>query len=231
MKYMEQGTPEWYDERAGHVTASRIKDVLIKKSDSKVRDAYMAQLISERLTHRSKEEDRGTYFDIQRGKHLEPKARVEYEFRHNVTVTSVGFFKHPRLPWFGCSPDGEIGDDGLIQIKAPRLHIFMDWRINGIVPPDHKDQMLAELSCRPERKWNDFCGYVDDDDLPEHLQMFVVRLARDEPRIAEIEAAVAKFNAELEEKMLRLQASDLSIEEKLKVTLKSVVGESVTETA
>lgn len=225
-EHLEQGTQEWRDARAGNVTASGVKYVLTNprkgQTKSSMRDSYMAQLISERKMGRAKEEDKGGFFDVERGKRLEPIARVEYEMRQKVDVVTAGFKKHPLIPWFGCSPDALVGNVGMAQFKAPRLHVFIDWRIDGVVPAEHRDQMFAELSCYPERQWSDFVAYVDDDDLPQDEQMFCVRLYRDEAQISKIESAVAKFNAELEEKMKRLAVSSMSLQEQLEKSLEMV---------
>ena len=207
MNEVDQGTQAWYDARAGHITASRIKDVMAQprkgQKDSAMRKAYMAQLVGERLTGKSLEDDsRSNFFDIRRGKDLESKARTVYDLRRNETVDTAGFVKHPTLPMAGCSPDALVGKLGLAQIKCPRRHVHLDWIMAGVVPSEHKDQMLFELSCHPEREWNDFVSFVED--FPEHLQLFVVRLHRDLARIEAIEEAVAKLNSEIEEVLSRL---------------------------
>jgi len=228
MSEIEQNTQEWRDARAGHVTASRIKDVMTKPRSgnavSSVREAYMGQLIRERLTHRAKEEDRGSYFDIERGKRLESTARSAYDLARGVAVKTAGFVKHPTLPWAGCSPDGYVGTEGLAQFKCPRDHVQWNWIINGVVPAEHRDQMLFELACHPDRKWNDFVSYVEDVDELPHLQLFIVRLYPDPERIAIIEQAVAKFNAELEEKISKLprQSGKTYIEEMLEKSVELV---------
>lgn len=222
----EQGSQAWYDARAGHITASRIKDVLTKprkgQKESSVRKAYMAQLIAERLTGKSLEEERGNFYDIKRGKDLESVARIEYEGRCGVMVDTAGFVKHPTLLMAGCSPDALVGKTGLAQLKAPRRHVHLDWIMAGVVPSEHKDQMLFELSCHPERQWNDFVSYVDD--FPAHLQLFVVRLPRDPAKIAEIDEAVAKFNAEIVEIIAKLPKleGETSLEVQLQASLKHV---------
>jgi hypothetical protein len=222
---IEQGTQEWLNERAGHVTASRINDVLTKprkgQKESAVRKAYMAQLICERLTGKSLEEDKGSYWDIKRGKELESTVRSEYDLRTGSAVETAGFVKHPKLAWAGCSPDGYVGEIGLVQLKAPRRHVHLDWLINRVVPAEHKNQMLFELACLPERQWNDFVSYVDD--LPSHLQTFIARQTRDAVKIAEIETAVAEFNAEIEEKICKLNHSgDADLTPMLEQSLKEV---------
>lgn len=227
MTDMEQGTAEWYEARSGHVTASRISAVLCKGKGSKesvTRKEYMAQIICERLTKKSLEEERGNFFDIRRGKDLESAARVEYEMRNHVVVDTAGFVKHPKLPWAGCSPDGLIGKTGLVQLKAPRRHVHLDWIMHGVVPSEHRDQMLFELACNPGRDYSDFVSYVDDlGDIP-HLQLFQVRLHRDENKIAEIEAAVAKFNAEVEVIIAKLPTAEgrTSLQEQLEQSLAEI---------
>lgn len=208
---MEQGTEEWRDARAGHVTATGIAAVLTKprkgQEYSAVRRAYMTQLLMERRTGRAMEEDRGNFFDIKRGKEMEPIIRSEYELRTGRTIRPVGFVTHPRIPWAGCSPDGYINGDGLIQVKAPRYHIQLEWLSRGVVPVDHIDQMHFELACCPGREWSDFVSGVGNK-APEEWQMFVCRLMRDEKRITEIENAVVQFNVELEDFAESLPTAD-----------------------
>jgi len=224
----EQGTDGWKDERAGNITASRIDDVMAKGKSGKesvTRKAYLAQIVFERLGHKSLEDDKGNYWDIKRGKDLEGIARVEYGLRNDYIVDTAGFIKHPRLPWAGCSPDGLIGKLGMAQFKCPRRHVHLDWYMRGAVPAEHRDQMLFELACHPEREWSDFVSYVDDlAELPQY-QLFVVRLKRDAARIAELEAGAAKFNAEVEALLARLANKEKSLEELLGESLKMAQNE------
>lgn len=218
----EQERRLWLDSRAGHVTASRIGDVLTKprkNSKTSVRRNYMWQLINERLIKRSLEEDRRTFFDIKRGERLEPIARVEYEMAKNLTVDSVGFTKHPTIPWSGCSPDGLIGEVGMAQFKCPKRANHCEWLLNGVVPSEHREQMYFELACFPQRLWNDFCSY--EEEWPQHL--FICRLKRDESAIREIEIAVIEFNAEIEGIMARLpkDPNKSSLEEQLEKSLEA----------
>lgn len=204
---LEQGTLAWKDARAGNVTASRISDVMTKprkgNKESSVRANYRAQLICERLTDKSQENEYQSY-DMRRGTELEPFARAEYELRHGVMVNKVGFVKHPTIKMAGCSPDGEIGIDGLLQIKCPKNAIHLDYLLTGIVPVEYRSQMWFEMACTG-RQWSDFVSY--NSNLPDHLQLFVVRLKRDDGEIAIIEEEVLKFNAEIEEIIVNLPKS------------------------
>lgn len=206
---LEQGTQQWRDARSGCVTASRICDVLRKprrgQKESATRKAYLAQIALERMTGKPQEREFETW-DLKRGKELEPFARVEYEMKQEGTITTVGFVEHPRIKFAGCSPDGLVGKDGLCQIKAPRPHVHMEYILSGIVPVDYRQQMLFEMACTG-RKFNDFVSY--NQDMPEHLKLFISRLHRDEAEIAEVEIEVVNFLVEVEELIAKMpQAPD-----------------------
>ena len=206
----EQGTKEWLESRLGNVTASRIGDVMAKpgkkgSAESRSRANYRARLIVERLSGRAVEDEYQSY-DMKRGIEIEPIARAEYEMRENVMVETAGFVMHPTIPRFGASVDGLVGKDGLVQFKCPKTAIHLEWLMAKRVPPEHVAQMLAELSCRPERKWSDFVSY--EPNLPHHLQLFKVRMMRDETAITEMELEVVKFNAEIDEIISKLPAPD-----------------------
>lgn len=205
---LEQGTQEWKDARAGFATASRVCDVQRKpkrgQKESTTRKAYMVQLAIERLTGKPQEREFETW-DLKRGKEMEPRARVEYGIKNGIEVESAGFYEHPRIKWAGCSPDGLVGSDGLVQIKCPRAHVHTDYLLEGIVPVEYRPQMLFELAATG-RKWSDFISY--NRDMPLHLQLFQVRLHRDENAIGEIEADVIAFLSEVEALIAKLPKPD-----------------------
>lgn len=219
---VEQGTAEWRQCRTGFVTASRIADVLRKPKrgqiESTTRKAYIAQIVSERLTGKPIE-DTFESWDLKRGKTLEPRARAEYELRCKELVQTVGFVEHPSLKWAGASPDALVGADGLAQIKCPRLHVHLDYLKAGIVPSEYKPQMLFELACTG-RKWSDFVSYAED--LPDHLQLFVVRLQRNEGEIAMIEEEVNRFLFDVDEyiKGLPRKKGETALESQLEASLR-----------
>lgn len=222
---VQQGSDEWRAVRAGYVTASRVKDVLRNprrgQSDSVSRKAYMAQIVAERLTGKPQEKQFESY-DTRRGQELEGQARAEYERQSDDMVLTAGFVEHPKLKLVGCSPDAIVGKKGMSQIKAPRMHVHMDYILAGVIPSEYRSQMLLELACHPEREWNDFCSYCPE--LPDHLQLFIVRLYRDPAEIEKIEEAIVKFNAEVDELIQKLPkrsgqtALEAQLEESLKIT-------------
>ncbi len=215
---LEQGTQEWINARLGFVTASRIGDVLSKprkgQPESTGRRNYRAELIAEILS--GKQGENYISWDMQRGTELEPFARVEYEMQTNTIVDKVGFIVHPKIPRCGASPDGAIGADGLVQFKAPKTAIHLDYIMAGMVPAEYRPQMLLEMAVTG-RKWNDFCSY---DPRLTGYELFIVRLQRNDAEIAEMELEIAKFNAEVDKMIAALPpAGKTALEHQLEKSL------------
>jgi putative phage-type endonuclease len=201
IELMEQGTEEWFNIRIGKVTASRVADVLAKTKTgySTTRDNYMAQLVCERLTGQKGESF--TNAAMQHGTETEPLARAAYEARYDVLVDEVGFVSHPTIEMSGASPDGLVGDDGLIEIKCPNTATHIETLLSESVPNKYYTQMQFQIACTG-RKWCDFVSF--DNRLPTELQMFVKRVPRDDMYIKLIEDEIVKFLAELDTKINQL---------------------------
>lgn len=199
---MDQRTPEWFQIRAGKVTASRIADVTAKTKSgySASRANYMAQLICERLTGLPQESF--TNAAMQRGTDQEPIARAEYEALQGVFVDEMGFAAHPTIESSGASPDGLIGSDGLIEIKCPNTATHIETLLSGEPDAKYIKQMQWQMSCTG-RAWCDFVSF--DPRMPEKLRLYVKRVQRDDSLIAELEEEVRKFLAELEDKVIKLK--------------------------
>jgi putative phage-type endonuclease len=194
---MEQQTAEWLEMRKGRVTASRVADVMAvlkKGGESAARRNYRNELITEMLTGRSAE----TYVSeaMMFGTEQEPYARAAYEMHADVMVDPGGFAVHDTIDRFAASPDGRIGDDGLLEIKCPTTMNHVSYLLAGVVPEEYQPQMLAQMACTG-RKWCDFVSF--DPRLPKHLQLFVRRFERDDERIAEMEQMVKLFLADVDE--------------------------------
>jgi len=198
-----QGTPEWHAARLGKVTASRVADVIArtKTGYGAMRANYMAELICERLTGAAAE--RFTNAAMAWGTEREPEARELYEFQHDAEVTQVGFVAHPRIAMTGASPDGLVGDDGMVEIKCPNTATHLETLEGQAVPGKYVTQMLWQMACTG-RAWCDFVSF--DPRLPAHMRLFVKRVHRDEARIVELEAEVGDFLSELNAKIARLDA-------------------------
>ena len=183
-----QGSPEWLAERAGKVTASMVSAVLAKPETAGYRD-YQAQLVAEILTGKPQGSDY-TNAAMQFGTEMEPLARSAYEAETGFSVDEVGFCQHPTINRAGASPDGLVGDFGLVEIKCPKVATHLAYLIAGVVPVGYRNQMMWQMACTG-RDWCDFASFRPD--LPEHLQLFIVRFKRYPERITQLEAAVVAF--------------------------------------
>jgi putative phage-type endonuclease len=201
IELMEQGTDEWFAIRIGKVTASRVADVIAKTKSgySASRDNYMAQLVCERLTGQKGESF--TNAAMQHGTETEPLARAAYEALKDVLVDEVGFVPHPTIKMAGASPDGLVGDDGLLEIKCPNTATHIETLLSESVPTKYYTQMQFQMACTG-RQWCDFVSF--DNRLPEDLQLFVKRVPRDEMYIKLMEAEIVQFIAELDDKINKL---------------------------
>lgn len=194
---MEQRSPEWFAARLGNVTASRVKDVMASGrggAPSATRKNYMMELLCERLTGQQGGMDLSRNAAVQRGVELEPFACMAYEADKGVMVGDSGLVMHPSIPGFGASPDGLIGDRGLLEIKCPNTATHIATMQAGRHDPAYEWQMLAQMACT-ERDWVDFVSY--DDRLPEPLQYVCHRYERDFKRIREMESEIKEFLEEL----------------------------------
>jgi len=196
-----QGSAEWLASRAGRVTASRIADVLarIKNGEAAARRDYRAQIVAEILT--GKPQDSGFINDEMRwGVEQELFARAAYEVATDTLVDKVGLVLHPEIDRAAASPDGLAGD-GLVEIKCPKTATHLEYLLAGEVPSKYRPQMLWQMACT-ERTWCDFVSF--DPRLPQDLQLFKVRLDRDDKVIKEMETEVRKFLEEVDEVIEKL---------------------------
>ena len=201
---MEQGTDEWRAARLGKATASRIADIVArtKSGYSTSRANYAAQLVCERLT--GAPTDSFVNSAMQWGLEKEPEAQRLYEFEHDTPVVKVDFIDHPRITLSGASPDGFIGDDGLIEVKCPITATHIDTLLGRSVPGKYLCQMQWQMAVTG-RQWCDFVSY--DPRLPLHLRLFIRRVHRDETHIAELEGEVTGFLAEVDATLARLHGA------------------------
>ena len=200
---VEQRSNEWFALRLGKVTASRVADLMAKTKTgySATRENYMAQLVVERISNSQAESF--TNAAMQWGTDQEPYARAEYEATQGVMVEEVGFVPHPTIEWAGASPDGLVGDDGCVEIKCPNTATMIETLLSQKVPGKYITQMQFQMACTG-RKWCDYVSF--DPRMPAKAQMFVRRVDRDDEYIAEIEAEIVKFLAEVDSQVQKLNA-------------------------
>jgi putative phage-type endonuclease len=198
---LEQGSIEWKISRLGKVTASRISDVVAKTKTgySSSRANYMAQLICERMTNEFQESY--TNSAMTHGVENEPFARAAYEAKTGNMVDQVGAIDHPTIPMSAASPDGLVSDDGCLEIKCPNTATHIDTLLGDEPAKKYYDQMQWQMACT-NRSWCDFVSF--DPRMPEHLQLFIKRIERNDRYIAELEQEVIQFLAEVDDKVKKL---------------------------
>jgi putative phage-type endonuclease len=217
---LDQNTPEWVVQRVGCLTASHMAEVVgrykptkaqLAKGEApdylKARADYLMDVVIERLTGRATE-----HFCTQameRGIETEPRARAAYEIETGCDVKDGGFWMHDSIEWFGASPDGLVGTDGLLEIKCPTTAVHLEYLEADVIPVEYAPQMLAQLCCTG-RKWCDFVSF--DDRLPASLQLFIRRFEPSPKLLEECEAEAKLF---LEDVILKLGKLAERVQEKV----------------
>jgi hypothetical protein len=194
----EQGTDGWFNDRLGIPTASMFKSIITSTGKPSTQaGAYMNGLIADVLAGKFLDSMPSTYW-MERGTELEPDARELYEFITDNKVDQMGFcYKDDKMD-VGCSPDGVIGNDGLIEIKSPKAATVVSYMLGGKVPSDYVPQVQGQLWVM-EREWCDFFVYHPD------LKSFKIRAYRDDGYIKLLSEAIEKFNNKKNEKIAKLK--------------------------
>lgn len=193
-----QGSDAWLEARLGIPTASEFQTVLrqhgrSQAEASKTRRKYMLTLIGERMTGQPSRNLKLRNFD--RGHEMEPEARTLYEFAKDIEVQQVGFIRNGES---GCSPDGLVGDSGMIEIKSKEPHVLLEVLLKGEIPPEHACQLFGALWVA-EREWIDFMAYWPG------IEPFIKRVYRDEKAIKSLELGVTIFLNELADLMEQIE--------------------------
>lgn len=184
---MEQGSPEWKALRCGKITGSRFRAVMdLNKRNGKPnasRRALIETLRAELATGQPEYVEQNEY--MAHGTAMEPLARSAYEFAANVTCDVPAFIAHPSIAYVGFSPDGLVGDDGMIEIKSPALDArHMRTVESQQCPDDYIAQVQGGLWVTG-RKWCDFISYFPS------ISVEIVRVHRDETFISRLAAECA----------------------------------------
>jgi hypothetical protein len=196
-----QGSPEWLQSRCGIPSASRFAAIMakIKTGESAERRNYRTDLVVERLTGKPLESF--TTAAMKQGTEREPFARMGYESRTGLIVQEVGFCLHDTVE-AGASPDGLIDDDGGLEIKCPERSAHLRYLQQDGEPAEYTWQIQGGMWITG-RAWWDFVSY--NPDFPEHLQLIVRRIKRDEPAIKKLADEVAAFLKEVQDETERVR--------------------------
>jgi len=188
----------WLNQRVGKLTASRMADAMDVTKAGKPgakRTALLKTVLAERLTG-----DAAPNFVSERmlrGLELEPAGKAEFELRTGQMLTDCGFYDHPDIDLFGCTPDALIGGDAVFEMKAPDTSTHVDYMLAGDVVPDrYRPQVLAQLACTG-RKTVWFASF--DPRIRNHSkQMHIVCWTPEQEEIEAIEKAAQDFLSEVD---------------------------------
>jgi len=193
---MEQRTEDWFAARCGKFTGSRFADLMAttRSGPSASRANLIATLALERLT--GQPESTFQNDAMRRGTEMEPLARGAYEALTGDLVELVGFIQHPRLAFVGVSPDGLIGDDGMVELKCPASQAkHLSYLRHGAHADEYRWQIQGQMWVA-DRQWCDIVSF--DPRFPDDLQLAVERVMRSEADFDALTAACAKANAEVD---------------------------------
>ena len=175
---MEQRSEEWYAIRKGKMTASKAHVVITNGTGL---DTYISELMAEYYS--SEPQEQISNKDIQRGIDLEPQARNMFMLETGLTVKQVGFITVNE--YVGCSPDGLIGGDRLIEIKCPSDKVYLELLMSEKVDPKYYAQMQFQMLVTRRTS----CFYVAYNPNFEK-DLFIKEIERDEVMIGKIKEGI-----------------------------------------
>jgi len=184
---IEQGTNEWLKLRLGIPTASNFNKIITSKGGNSTQiNAYALELASDTLILEPEESYKSS--DMERGNELEPEAREAYEQYTFNSVNIVSFIKENDC---GYSPDGLVGEEGLIEIKCPQKKNHTEYLSKKTLPSAYKAQVQGGLMISG-RKWCDFISY--NPNFEEKNRLMIIRVFRDEEFIYKLKEGIKKVN-------------------------------------
>lgn len=201
----QQRTPEWFAARCGKVTASKISEMMAKTKSGEYGEGrinYKVALAWEHVLKTPQQNDGFISQAMQDGIDAEPDAKKEYAAMCDTRVIDCGFIPHPTIADSGASPDGFVGDDGLIEVKCPILKTHSLNLLGDPLPRVYRLQQQWQLACTG-RLWVDNFSYLDKKRYPDDgydrrgVRGFIRRMWRDDKLIAEIEREVILFLSEV----------------------------------
>lgn len=192
-----QGSEEWFEARLGFVTASNFHKVLNKKTG---RGLYMRKVAAEKLTGCREESYKNEVMEY--GTETEQEARKYYETANDCKIEQVGFVTKDE--WIGGSPDGFIGEEGIIEIKCPLASTHIEHILSNKMPMKHIPQVQGLLWVTG-RKW---CDFVSFDPKVLSKPMFCLRIEQDKTYFKTLAGEVGLFVGELKEMIDKINGNN-----------------------
>lgn len=176
---IEQGSPEWFALRLGKLTGS---DAQAIATSGKGLETLAYKKVAERMT--GKTEEQYTNEDMARGNELEALARNTYELETGKIVKRIGFAEFDEN--IGSSPDGLVGEDGMIEVKCKNDPLFVKYMYERKIESAHNWQIQMNLHIL-NREWCDYI--VFNQNFPK--TMIITRIHKNESDIIKIKAGIA----------------------------------------
>ena len=181
-----QGSAEWLTARLGKITASQSQSLMAARGLGKAAETYALELMAEIITEEPKYVP--VTWQMEHGHEYEPVAREIYELNYNTQVKQVGGIQYDDMLWY--SPDGLVGDDGLIEIKCPQpLQHLRILTHDGLMDEYNHQIQFGMLSSG--RAWCDWISYQPN--FPDDKSFKVIRVNRDEDYIRLLDERVQEF--------------------------------------
>ena len=200
---VEQGSEEWLELRKGILTASEMKLILtptLKVANNEKQKLHLFEIAAQRMTDYI--EPQYINDEMLRGQHDEVTARDLYS-KHYEPVKEVGFIDNDDLGFkLGYSPDGLVGDDGLIEIKSRLQKHQLSTIFNDEVPKDHYMQLQMGLFIS-KRKWIDYITICTG------MPLYVIRVLPDPVFFKVMEEAAINFEKNVNE-IIKTSKSNLA---------------------
>lgn len=170
-----------------------VLDVLKNGKPGARRIKLLKDLVAERMTGVAG--DNYVTPAMQWGLDHQEEAISAYEIETGVIVAPEAFVIHPTIKELGATPDGFIGNDGLLEVKCPTSTTHLQWILDKVIPEQHKPQMAVQLLCT-ERVWVSFMSF--DPRMPPKQRKLLHLFEPGEEYLEMIEAEAIKFLAEIE---------------------------------
>ena len=176
----EQRTDEWYAIRKGKMTASNADTII---ANGKGLETYIYNLMAEYYS--SAEKENYINADMQRGIDLEPEAKIEFQFYTGLDIKEVGCVELNE--YILASPDGLIGDDGLIEIKCPNDSIYFKLLLSNNIKPEYIAQMQMQMYVTDRQ----YCYFVSYNPNFEK-SLYIKKITRDEEMIDKLKKGLER---------------------------------------
>ena len=198
---LEQRSHDWLQARCGFPTGSGFKHLMAKTAKglpTAARNTYLWEKVTERISGQPVQHF--VTHQMQWGIDQEPVALAAYEAKTGFSVSPMGFVRHATLAT-GCSPDGIVDMEGLLEIKCPNTATHLQTLVNGM-DSDHMAQLQGGMwLCNLQ--WADFVSF--DPRLPPEYRLFIQRVPRDAEYIGRLQSEIMGFLSDIDAVMATIK--------------------------